>query len=118
MGVNGTSVLNYFAFLFSIAIPISGWNVTIFHPSPTRLTLQWTRLNTVVNHHANFYIIATKSVHGTILTTETVPGNATSTVIKGLWPSTKYLVGVFGVDSIGQPYKSSESVTTTKEGTR
>ena len=70
----------------------------------------------MVNKYANFYIIEVKSVQGTVLTLETVPGNTTSTVIKGLKPSFKYRVGVFGIDSIGQPYKSLEIDTTTLEG--
>ena len=56
-------------------------------------------------------------MQGSIFTAETVSGNATSAVIKGLWPSTMYRVSVFGVDSIGQAYKSPESVITTTEGT-
>ena len=70
----------------------------------------------MVNKYANFYIIEVKSVQGTVLTLETVPGNTTSTVIKGLKPFFKYRVGVFGIDSIGQPYKSLEIDTTTLEG--
>ena len=71
-----------------------------------------------MNQYANFYLIEVKSVQGTVLTLETVPGNITSTIIKGLEPSSKYRVGVFGIDSVGQPYKSLESVITTKEGKR
>lgn len=52
-----------------------------------------------------------------MLTIETFPGNTTNAVIKGLSPATKYRVGVFGIDGTGQPYKSFESVTTTKKGT-
>ena len=76
-------------------------------------------LDTVVNHHAKFYIVEVKSMQGTILTAETVYQNATSAVIKGRWPSAMYVMSVFGVDSIGKPYKSLESVTnTTREGTK
>lgn len=101
-----------------LAIPVLGWNVTIFNLSSTNFNLQWTKLYSVVNQHANFYIIEVKSVQGTVLNLETVPGNITSTVIKGLKPTSKYRVGVFGIDSVGQPYKSLESITTTKEGRR
>ena len=101
-----------------IAIPVLGWNATILNVTSSYFNLQWTRLYTVVSQHANFYIIEVKSVQGTVLTLETVPGDTTSTVIKGLKPSSKYRVGVFGIGSTGQPYKSLESVTTTKEGRR
>ncbi len=52
------------------------------------------------------------------MTVDVVPGNATTTVIRRLSPSTKYRVGVFGVDSTGQSYRSLENVTTTKKGRR
>ena len=99
-----------------LAIPVLGWNVTIFNLTATNFNLQWKKLYTVVNQYANFYIIEVKSIRGTVLTLENVPGNITSTVIKGLKPSSKYRVGVFGIDSTGQPYKSLESDITTKEG--
>ena len=97
---------------------VSGWNVTVFNLSSTSFNVHWTKLDKVVNRFAKFYIIEIKSFQGTILTVETVPGNATSTVIKGLGPSTKYRVVVFGIDSIGQPYKSLETTITTTTGRR
>ena len=101
-----------------LALPVLGWNVTIFNLTSTTFNLHWTKLFTVVNKYATFYIIEVKSVQGTVLTLETVPGHTTSIVIKGLKPSSKYRVGVFGIDSVGQSYKSLERVTTTKEGRR
>lgn len=97
---------------------VFGWNVTVFNLSSTSLNVQWTKLDRVVNRLAKFYIVEIKSFQGTILTVETVPGVATSTVIKGLGPSTKYRVVVFGVDSIGQPYRSLETTITTTTGRR
>lgn len=47
---------------------------------------------------------------------ETVPGSDTSADVKGLKPSTKYRLVVFGVDNTGQPYKSVETVVTTSKG--
>ena len=102
--------------LLLLAIPVLGWNVTIFTLTSTDFNLRWTKLFTVVNKYAKFYIVEVKSVQETVLTLETVPGNTTSTVIKGLKPSSKYRVGVFGIDSVGQPYKSLEINTTTLEG--
>lgn len=97
---------------------VSGWNVTIFNLSSTNMNLHWTRLDKVVKRFAKFYIVEIKSSQGTILAVETVSGNATSTSIKGLRPSTKYRVAVFGIDSIGQPYKSTETTITTTTGKR
>ena len=97
---------------------VSEWNVTVFNISSTSFNVHWTKLDKVVNRFAKFYIVQIKSFQGTILTVETVPGNATSTVIKGVGPSTKYRVDVFGVDSIGQPYKSLETTINTTAGRR
>ncbi|XP_078366044.1 MAM and LDL-receptor class A domain-containing protein 1-like [Oculina patagonica] len=98
------------------ALSILGWDATIFNLTSTSFTLQWRNLNeTVANQSAKFYIVEVKSIQGTILTVDVVPGNATTTVIRRLSPSTKYRVGVFGVDSTGQSYKSLENVTTTKK---
>ncbi|KAL9986057.1 hypothetical protein ACROYT_G000123 [Oculina patagonica] len=100
------------------AILVSGWNLTIFNQTSTSFTLQWTKLNeTFANQCAQFYLVEVKSIQGIILTVETVPGNAATTVIERLSPSTNYRVTVFGVDDTGQPHKSLENVTTTKEVT-
>ena len=92
--------------------------MSIFNLTSTSFNLRWTKLYSAVNQYANFYIIEVKNVQGTVLTIEAVSGNITNTVIKELKPSSKYNVGVFGIDSVGQPYKSLESVATTKEGKR
>jgi len=99
-----------------LAMVVSGWNVTIFDLAFTSFNLNWTELPAVVNQSAKFYLVEIKSIQGTILAVETVPGNVISTVIEGLSPSTKYRVSVFGVDSIGQPYKSLETTITTTAG--
>ena len=107
---------NSVSFMY-LAILVLGWNVTIFNLTSTSFTLQWSKLNTDDNHDAKFYIVEVKSIQGIILTVDTVPGNTTSTVMKGLRPSTKYRVSVFGIDGTGQPYRSFETVTTTFKGT-
>ena len=103
-------------FIF-LALPVFGWNVTIFNLTSTSFTLQWTKLDTDNNHYAKFYIVVVRSIQGTIVAVEIVPGNVTTTIIKRLAPSTKYHVSVFGVDGIGQPHKSLESIIASKKGT-
>ena len=93
-----------------LAILVSGWNITILNATYYKFTIQWTKLDT------SFYVIEVKSIKGTLLGVETVPGNATTTNIKGMSPSTKYRVVVYGVDGIGQPYRSLESVVATDKG--
>lgn len=109
-------VRNKCSIFFYLAIPVLGWDVTIFNLTSTSFTLQWAKLNTVSNQSAKFYLVEVKGIQGTIMTVEVVPGNATTTVIKRLSPSTNYRVSVIGVDSMGQPYKSLENVTNTKKG--
>jgi len=100
----------------SSAILVTGWNLTILNADSTSFILQWTGLDANVNHRAGFYLIEVKSAERILLAVETVPGNTSSTDIKGLSPSSTYRVVVFGVDETGQPYKSLESVVTTKTG--
>jgi len=88
----------------------------ILNADSTSFILQWTGLDANVNIGAGFYLIEVKSAERILLAVETVPGNTTSTDIKGLSPSSTYRVVVFGVDETGQPYKSVESVVTTKTG--
>jgi len=90
--------------------------VTIVNLTSTSFNLEWTKLYSVVNQYAKFYIVERKNTQGRLLALKTVP--AQSTLVKSMRPSTKYRVSVFGIDSVGQPYKSLESVITTKEGKR
>ena len=100
----------------SSAILVAGWNLTILNADSTSFNLQWTGLDASVNHRAEFYLIEVKSAEGILLAMKTVPGNTSSTDIKGLSPSSTYCLVVFGVDETGQPYKSLERVVTTKKG--
>ena len=105
-----TSNLFTCALSFFLAILVSGWNVTVLNATYTSFALQWTKLDT------RFYIIEVKSIKGNLVAVEIVPGNATSTNIHGISPSSKYRVVVYGFDGIGQPYKTLESVVATKKG--
>ena len=104
-----------FSFVSS-AILVAGWNLIILNADSTSFILQWSGLDANVNRRAGFYLIEVKSAERVLLAVETVPGNTSSTDIKGLSPSSTYRVVIFGVDEIGQPYKSLESVVTTKAG--
>lgn len=84
----------------------------------TGFTLEWEKLNTVNNQSAKFYIVEVKCIQGNTLTVEILPGDSTRKVIKGLRPSTKYRVCVFGVNGNGQTFRSTESATLTNKGTR
>ena len=95
---------------------VAGWNLTILNAESTSFILQWPGLNANVNNRAGLYLIEVKSADHILLAVETVAGNTSSKNIKGLSPSSTYHVVVFGVDEIGQPYKSLESIVTSKTG--
>ena len=99
-----------------LAATVLEWNVTMSNPTATSVTLHWTKLSTDDNQYAEFYIVDVKSIEGIIFTVDIVYGNTTTTIIKGLRPSTEYHFSVFGVDGTGQPYKSIEVVATTDAG--
>ncbi len=101
-----------------IAEPVSEWTTSLVDVTSTSFELQWEKLDTFITPGAKFYIVEVKCIQGTTLTVEIVPGNATTTVIKGLRPSTQYRVCVFGVNDLGQTYKGVEIVDTTNEGKR
>ena len=90
--------------------------MTVLKSGSTGFTIQWTKLRSNINRVAAFYVILIKSTEETILSVEIVQGTATTVDIRGLKPSSKYRVNVYGVDATGRPYKSLESLTSTTEG--
>ncbi|CAH3116615.1 unnamed protein product, partial [Porites lobata] len=99
----------------SSALPLSGWNVTVLMSSHFGLSVQWSALRTNIDRTARFYLILIKSPAGNLLAEETVPGSTTTKVITGLRPSTRYRIGVYGIDETGQAYKTSESLASTND---
>ena len=79
-------------------------------------SIQLSALQTYINRTASFYLILVKTPAGNLLAVETFPGSATTADITGLRPSTKYRIGVFGIDETGQAYKTSESLASTNDG--
>ena len=104
-----------FYFLFS-ALSLSGWNATVLMSSYFGFSIQWSSLRTNIDRNARFYLILINSPAGNLLAVETVPGSATTEDITGLRPSTRYRIGVYGIDETGQAYKSSESLVSTTYG--
>ena len=90
--------------------------MTVLMSSHFGLSVQWSALRTNIDRTARFYLILIKSPGGNLLAEETVPGSTTTKVITGLRPSTRYRIGVYGIDETGQAYKTSESLASTTEG--
>ena len=90
--------------------------MTVLKSNFTGFTIQWTELRVNINRVATFYAILIKSTEEIITAVEIVRGTAKTVDIRGLKPSSKYRVSVYGVDDTGQPYKSLESLTSTTKG--
>ena len=90
--------------------------MTVLMSSPFGLSVQWSALLTNIDRTAKFYLIFIKSPEGNLLAEETVPGSTTTKDITGLRPSTRYRIGVYGIDETGQAYKTRESLTSTTDG--
>ena len=106
---------DYFLFLCQ-ALLLSGWNVTVLMSSHFGFSIQWFALHTNIDRTAMFYLIHIESPEGILLAVETVPGSTTTKKITGLRPSTRYRVGIYGIDETGQAFKSSESLASTTDG--
>ena len=109
------NLYSFYLYFFS-ALPLSGWNVTVLMSSYFDFSIQWSSLRTNIDRTALFYLILIKSPAGNLLAVETVPGSATTKDITGLRPSTRYRIGVYGIDETGKAYKSSENLVSTTHG--
>ena len=109
------NLYSFYLYFFS-ALPLSGWNVTVLMSSYFGFSIQWSSLRTNVGQTARFYLILINSPAGNLLAVETVPGSATTKDITGLRPSTRYRIGVYGIDETGKAYKSSENLVSTTHG--
>ena len=109
------NLYSFYLYFFS-ALPLSGWNVTVLMSSYFGFSIQWSSLRTNVGRTARFYLILINSPAGNLLAVETVPGSATTKDITGLRPSTRYRIGVYGIDETGKAYKSSENLVSTTHG--
>ena len=87
--------------------------MTVLMSSYFDFSIQWSSLRTNIDRTALFYLILIKSPAGNLLAVETVPGSATTKEITELRPSTRYRIGVYGIDETGQAYKSSENLVST-----
>ena len=90
--------------------------MTVLDAVATSFTLQWTSLYTKTNRVASFYVILIKSTEGSVLAVEIVSGSTLSVTVNGLKPSARYRVGLYGIDGVGQSYKSQENLASTTKG--
>ena len=94
---------------------VAGWRVSVDNTTFSSIIIQWTNLTSLQNHHVSHYIVLLYRTNGSALMNKVTPGNRLTTEIDGLVHSTNYTVEVFGVDEVGQPYKTPTVNSSTKK---
>ena len=103
------------AFLFLIAASlIPGWSVSIENTTFFSIFITWTNLTSLLNRQVRHYMIFLNRTKQNALGHRITLGNQLSAKIHGVMHSAKYTVEVFGVDELGQSYRTLAVNTTTK----
>ena len=103
-------------FFFLQAPLLSGWNVTIHNTTFSSVFVQWTNLTNILNRQVLHYIVLLNRNNGSALANRVARGNQLTTEITGLKHSTNYTLEVFGIDGLGNLYKTPDVDTRTKNG--
>ncbi|XP_073248869.1 uncharacterized protein [Porites lutea] len=98
--------------LFS-ALPVN-WNLTVGNTSRTSITIHWENLSPLINNTVLYYIAYAHD--GNLSSPAVVSGNLNTSNVMGLLPYTEYQVRIIGINSLGQPYNSSNVTALTEEG--
>ena len=101
-------------FFFLQAPLLSGWNVTVHNTTLSSMFVQWTNLTNILNRHVRHYIVLLNRNSGSALANKVARGNQLTTEITGLKHSTNYTLEVFGIDELGNPYRTPEVDTRTQ----
>ena len=105
-------------YLFFLQAPLlSGWNVTVHNTTFSSMSLQWTNLTNILNRQVRHYIVLLNRNNGSALANKVTRGNQLTTEITGLKHSTNYTLEIFGIDELGNPYRTPEVATRTKNST-
>ena len=91
-----------------------GWRATVDNTTFSSIFIKWTNLTRLLNRQVRHYIIILNRKDNDILANNVTSGNRLSAVFTGLRHLTSYTIEVFGVDKLGQPYKTLAVNATTK----
>ena len=78
------------------------------------MTAHWENLAPLISNTVLYYIA--NAHHGNLSRAAVVSGNLNSANVMGLLPYTEYQVRIIGINSLGQPYNSSNVIALTEEG--
>ena len=78
------------------------------------MTVHWENLAPLINDTVLYYIA--NAHHGNLSGVAVVSGNMNTANVLGLSSYTEYQVRIIGINSLGQPYDSSNVTALTEEG--
>ena len=93
--------------LFSAPV-LPEWNLAISNETFSGFSVQWTNLTALLGSQVQHFIVSLKSSKNNVsnVVHKIVPGREEKTEMTGLLSSSEYTVEVFGIDKIGQPYRT------------
>ena len=95
-----------------------GWQLAISNETSSSFSVQWTNLTALLGSQVQHFIVFLKSSINNVsnVVHKIVHGKEEKTEMTGLLPSTQYTVEVFGIDKMGQPYRTLEVQARTLNG--
>ena len=102
--------MNQSLVVFFLAPVLPGWNLTISNETFSSFSVQWTNLNALLGSQVQHFIVLLKSSKNNngIMVHKIVNGREDKTEMTGLLSSSQYTIEVFGIDQMGQPYRTLE----------
>ena len=102
--------MNQSLVVFFLAPVLTGWNLTISNETFSSFSVQWTNLTALLGSQVQHFIVLRKSSknNNVIMVHKIVNGREDKTEMTGLLSSSQYTMEVFGIDLMGQPYRTLE----------
>ena len=104
--------------VFFLAPVLTGWNITISNETISSFSVQWTDLAALLGSQVQHFIVLLKSRKNDngVMVHKIVNGREDKTEMAGLLSSSQYTIEVFGIDQMGQPYRTLEVQARTLTG--
>ena len=111
-------VFFFFLFCFFAAPVLPGWILTISNETFSSFSVQWTNLTVLLGSQVQHFIVSLKSSkdNNSIVIHKIVNGTEEKIEMTGLSLSSQYAVEIFGIDKMGQPYRTLEVQARTLTG--
>ena len=104
--------------VFFLAPVLPGWNLTISNETFSSFSVRWTNLTALLGSQVQHFIVLLKSSknNNSIVVHRIVNGREEKTEMRRLLSSSEYTMEVFGIDQMGQPYRTLEVRARTLKG--